>query len=462
MAVVMLVLGGTCWSVIGRLDLQLSNVVNTTAESLEQIGALATSLSNAEAAEAGFILYSSLADANQTELNQRKFQQSDEAMKRLIAQLQPAVAGTAAEAALIALRQSRDSLAADFRQMSSDCAQQQCNKALEMHTGQTLPLLAKMEKSAADLVAREHALLANTKQESASRVVFSRVVITALIGLCVVLWVGLDVVLRGITRRLNGFATQLASCAGLVLKAATQVSSASERLARGTSEQAASVQETSATAAEIAAMTRQNAQSTQATSRLVQNSDAQITEVNRTLSAMVESMTAINSSSEKVSQIIKVIEEIAFQTNILALNAAVEAARAGAAGTGFAVVADEVRNLAQRCSQAARDTAGLIGDSIVRSKEGNGNLEQVSAAIRGVTASAAEIRTLVEQVTQGTREQTLAIEQVDQAMANISRITQQTASSAHETASAGADLDSQSRRLNEMALQLTELVAGRG
>ena len=147
--------------------------------------------------------------------------------------------------------------------------------------------------------------------------------------------------------------------------------------------------------------------------------------------------------------------------SILALNAAVEAARAGAAGTGFAVVAEEVRSLAQRCSQAARDTASLIGDSIVRSKEGNGNLEQVSAAIRGVTASAAEIRTLVEQVTQSTREQTLAIEQVDQAMANISRITQQTAASAHETASAGADLDSQSRRLNEMALQLTELVAGK-
>ena len=124
-------------------------------------------------------------------------------------------------------------------------------------------------------------------------------------------------------------------------------------------------------------------------------------------------------------------------------------------------MAEEVRSLAQRCSQAARDTASLIGDSIVRSKEGNGNLEQVSAAIRGVTASAAEIRTLVEQVTQSTREQTLAIEQVDQAMANISRITQQTAANAHETASAGADLDSQSRRLNEMALQLTELVAGK-
>ena len=319
MAVVMLVLGGTCWSVIGRLDAQLSNVVNTTAESLEQIGLLTTSVSNAEAAEAGFILYSSLNDANQIGWNQRKFQQADEAMKRLITQLQPAIVGTAAEQALVDLRQNRERLAGDFQQMSSDCAQQQCNKALEMHTGQTLPLLAQMEKSAAELVESEHTLLMSTKRESTSRVVFSRVVITALIGLCAVLWVGLDVVLRGITRRLKGFATQLASCAGLVLKAAAQVSSASERLARGTSEQASSVEETSATAAEIAAMTRQNAQSTQATSKLVQNSDVQITEVNRTLSAMVESMTEINSSSEKVSQIIKVIEEIAFQTNILAL-----------------------------------------------------------------------------------------------------------------------------------------------
>src|SRR6266545_2853374 len=100
---------------------------------------------------------------------------------------------------------------------------------------------------------------------------------------------------------------------------------------------------------------------------------------------MVAAMGEINASSDKISRIIKVIDEIAFQTNILALNAAVEAARAGEAGMGFAVVADEVRNLAQRCSRAAGDTAGLIEDSIGKTKEGKNRLDQVAITFRSIT-----------------------------------------------------------------------------
>ena len=137
-----------------------------------------------------------------------------------------------------------------------------------------------------------------------------------------------------------------------------------------------------------------------------------------------------------------------------------EAARAGEAGLGFAVVADEVRNLAQRCSDAARDTAGLIGDSLVRSKEGATNLERVSAAIQSITTSASQMRALVEQVTSGTHEQEIAIQQVSQAMNIISRITQQNATQAQETASAGDDLTTQSRGLNDIASQLMQMVRG--
>src|SRR5439155_10694337 len=104
-----------------------------------------------------------------------------------------------------------------------------------------------------------------------------------------------------------------------------------------------------------------------------------------TLDSMVEKMKEIDGSSQKIARIIKVIDEIAFQTNILALNAAVEAARAGEAGLGFAVVADEVRNLAQRCAQAARDTASLIEESVVRSNDGKVKLDQVAEGIRAIT-----------------------------------------------------------------------------
>src|SRR6202050_4338942 len=109
--------------------------------------------------------------------------------------------------------------------------------------------------------------------------------------------------------------------------------------------------------------------------------DRQLKVAKETLGHMVGSMDEINASSKKISKIIRVIDEIAFQTNILALNAAVEAARAGEAGMGFAVVADEVRNLAQRCAQAARDTSGLIEESIAKSRDGKVRLDEVAAAM---------------------------------------------------------------------------------
>src|SRR5205814_9930224 len=113
---------------------------------------------------------------------------------------------------------------------------------------------------------------------------------------------------------------------------------------------------------------------------------------------MVQAMSDIKTQSDKISKIIKVIDEIAFQTNILALNAAVEAARAGEAGMGFAVVADEVRNLAQRCAQAAKDTAALIEESIAKSADGKVKVDQVAQSIQGITEGSSKIKTLVDEV----------------------------------------------------------------
>src|SRR5262249_23611979 len=153
----------------------------------------------------------------------------------------------------------------------------------------------------------------------------------------------------------------------------------------------------------------------------------------------VEQMQEIDASSNKIARIIKVIDEIAFQTNILALNAAVEAARAGEAGLGFAVVADEVRNLAQRCAQAARDTTGLIEESIRTSHDGNARLDQMAAAVRAMMENLLRIKRLVDEVNLGNKEQARGMEQIAHAVIQMEQVTQQTAAGAEQSAAAGVD-----------------------
>ena len=154
----------------------------------------------------------------------------------------------------------------------------------------------------------------------------------------------------------------------------------------------------------------------------------------------------------------KVIDEIAFQTNILALNAAVEAARAGEAGLGFAVVADEVRNLAQRCAQAARDTAGLIEDSIATSRDGNARLDQMAGNVRAMTDNATQVKCLVDEVNMGSQEQARGMEQISRAVMQMEQVTQRTASSAQESACAGADLTGHANALRGLVHQMREMV----
>jgi methyl-accepting chemotaxis protein len=160
--------------------------------------------------------------------------------------------------------------------------------------------------------------------------------------------------------------------------------------------------------------------------------DRRVAEGNQTIEEMLVSMREITSSSDKISKNIKVIDEIAFQTNILALNAAVEAARAGEAGMGFAVVADEVRNLAQRSAQAAKDTAALIEESISKSNEGSAKLQRVTVVIRTITESEAKVKTVVDEVSPDSQEQARGIEQISKAIAQMDQVTQSTAANAEE------------------------------
>jgi methyl-accepting chemotaxis protein/methyl-accepting chemotaxis protein-1 (serine sensor receptor) len=319
---------------------------------------------------------------------------------------------------------------------------------------------AKVEEICAKISAKQVARLAAVSEESRNDTRFGTV---ALMALAVMAFVALGVVgyvVRTIVKTLTAMVNNLRSGSEQVTSAATQVSSSAQSLSQGATEQAASLEETSASMEEMASMTRKNAENATQASTLVTSVTKQVTDSNAALGQMVSSMTAIKESSNKVAKIIKTIDEIAFQTNILALNAAVEAARAGEAGMGFAVVADEVRNLAQRSAQAAKDTAGLIEESIARSQEGAANVEEVAKAISSITGSVASVKGIVDEVREASQQQTQGIDQVAQAIAQMEKVTQTTAATAEESAAASEELNAQAETTMSEVAQLEAMVIG--
>lgn len=266
---------------------------------------------------------------------------------------------------------------------------------------------------------------------------------------------------RLIVRPLEGVSDELADGAKQIKTIAGQVGASSQSLAQGATEQAASLQETSAAMEQINSMTAQNDEHTRRAVSLMNETTTSVAEVNRSVDHMLGSMKEIGTSSDKIARIIKVIDEIAFQTNILALNAAVEAARAGEAGLGFAVVADEVRTLAQRSAQAAKDTAALIEDSISTANAGGKRLDEVAKAVSRVTEVSEKVRILIDEIGSGSQEQAKGIGQITTALRQMDQVTQQSAAGAEENAAAGADLQTQSASLARIVERLSVILEGK-
>jgi methyl-accepting chemotaxis protein/methyl-accepting chemotaxis protein-1 (serine sensor receptor) len=178
------------------------------------------------------------------------------------------------------------------------------------------------------------------------------------------------------------------------------------------------------------------------------------------LQQMLSSMKDIIASGEKVSRIIKLIDDISFQTNILALNAAVEAARAGEAGLGFAVVAEEVRSLAQRCAQAAKDTESLISESSSKSTHGAAKMDEVAVLFRTIAESMAEGKQVIEQVYSGSEQQAQGMQQITKALVQMEQVTQTNAATSEQSAASSEALKAQSRSLRQVVSALQTLVEG--
>ncbi|MBP2636758.1 MAG: methyl-accepting chemotaxis protein [Firmicutes bacterium] len=254
---------------------------------------------------------------------------------------------------------------------------------------------------------------------------------------------------RKMADQINDVMVTIAAASEQVASGSKQVSDSSMSLSQGATEQASSIEQLTASIEEIAAQTRQNADSADQANQLAETAQENAAQGNSQMQEMQKAMVEINESSSNISKIIKVIDEIAFQTNILALNAAVEAARAGQHGKGFAVVAEEVRNLAARSANAAKETTAMIESSIKKVEDGTKIANETALALNKIVGGVTEVATLVNNIAVASNEQAAGIAQINQGIAQVSQVVQSNSATSEESAAASEELSSQAEMLKQ-------------
>jgi len=250
--------------------------------------------------------------------------------------------------------------------------------------------------------------------------------------------------------KLHGIVRQTKGSADRVAVAAQQLSTGAERISSATQEQASSLEETAASMEELTGTVKQNADNARQASELAQGSRDTAERGGKVVTSAVSSMNEITQSSERIAEIITVIDEIAFQTNLLALNAAVEAARAGEHGRGFAVVATEVRNLAQRSASAAKEIKGLIRDSVQKIKIGAGLVNESGKTFEEIVTSVKRVTEITSEIAAASHEQSQGIEHVNNAVVQMDRLVQSSAGQTEELSSTALSLTVHAKQLREI------------
>ena len=265
----------------------------------------------------------------------------------------------------------------------------------------------------------------------------------------------MGIALLGMLDGLRSVIGDIAVASGQINIAADQIAAASQSLSQGTTESASSLEEITASITQVSEQVRQNADNARVANQLSETTQQTTRQGSEQMGEMLSSMSKISQSSQDISKVIKVIDDIAFQTNLLALNAAVEAARAGTHGKGFAVVAEEVRNLAAHSAKAASETAELIENSVSLAEQGVQNAQNTEKSLHKIMEGTTKVADLLQEIDVASSEQANAIAQVTAGLAQIDQVTQQNTANAEESAAAAEELAAQSQQLKEMVSRFT-------
>jgi len=259
--------------------------------------------------------------------------------------------------------------------------------------------------------------------------------------------------MTNLSNNLNKMFVEINASTDHVSSGSQQVADGSQILAEGATEQAASIEKLSSAVSEIAEKTKSNAQRAEEAAELAETIKSKAEKGSHQMDEMMAAVNEINEASSSIGKVIKVIDDIAFQTNILALNAAVEAARAGTAGKGFAVVAEEVRNLAAKSAEAAKDTSQLIENSIEKANVGVRIADDTAESLKEIVSGINESSQIVEEIARSSEEQSYGIEEVNTSIDQIALVVQQNSATAEESAAASQQMSSQSVILQDLIAQ---------
>jgi methyl-accepting chemotaxis protein len=249
---------------------------------------------------------------------------------------------------------------------------------------------------------------------------------------------------------LNDLLTRVVVSTRKIKLNSSQISMSSQNLSEGSSEQAASLEEISASMEQLEGQAKSNAENASVANKKGMEAKEFAEEGNSSMGKMLQAMREINVTSENVSNIIKTIDEIAFQTNVLAINAAVEAARAGEHGKGFAVVSEEVRNLAQRSAEASKETNKMITDSIKKIEAGAAIADETAKSLASIVEGSSVSTNMINNIVTGSNEQSLGISQINQGLNQLNQVVQSNASIAEESATASQEMDTEMSLLEKL------------